>query len=184
MTDSTPSFIARIFLAFGVFFRFIFDPAFATAVQRLRSGAEPAAAVAPPEPKPTPTLEQALPDSALQLLGLLQQKGRLVDFLQEEVSTFSDEQVGAAARVVHEGCRQVLDEHFTLEPVRTEAEGSRVTLEKGFDASAVRLVGNVVGEPPFSGTLTHRGWRVQELRLPKIASGHDTHVVASAEVEL
>jgi hypothetical protein len=48
----------------------------------------------------------------------------------------------------------------------------------------VRLVGNLVGEPPFSGTLTHRGWRVRELRLPKIASGHDTHIVASAEVEL
>jgi len=184
MTDSTPPFIARTFIAFGVFFRFIFDPAFAGAVQQVRSGEGPVPEIAPPEPKPAPTLKQAPPDSALQLLGLLQQKGRLVDFLQEEVSAFSDEQVGAAARVVHEGCRQVLVEHFTLEPVREESEGSRVTLQKGFDASAVRLVGNVVGEPPFSGTLTHRGWRVNDLRLPKIASGHDTHIVASAEVEL
>jgi len=184
MTDSTPSFFARIFIAFGVMFRFIVDPAFARSVQRVRSGEAQAPDVAPPQPAPAPVLEQAPPDSALQLLGLLQQKGRLVDFLQEEVGAFSDEQVGAAARVVHEGCRQVLDEHFTLEPVRAEAEGSRVTLQKGFDASAVRLVGNLVGEPPFSGTLTHRGWRVRELRLPKIASGHDTHVVASAEVEL
>ena len=89
-----------------------------------------------------------------------------------------------AVRVVHEGCRKALRQHFVTEPVRAESEGSRITLEEGFDASAVRLTGNVVGQPPFSGTLAHRGWRVTEVKLPKIAAGHDVNIVAPAEVEL
>lgn len=107
-----------------------------------------------------------------------------MDFLEEDVSAFSDAEVGTAARVVHEGCRKALREHFTLEPVRSEPEGERVTVQAGFDASEIRLTGNVVGEPPFTGTLQHRGWRVREAHLPKLAAEHDPHVVAPAELEL
>ncbi len=86
--------------------------------------------------------------------------------------------------LVHEGCRKVLREHFSIEPVRSEAEGSRVTLDAGFDAAAIRLTGNVVGTAPFRGSLSHRGWRVAEVRLPKLAERHDARVLAPAEVEL
>lgn len=181
MSATAPSFIARIFIAFVVFFRFIFDRNFAAGVQALRKGGAPSLS---DQSVPAPTLEEVKPDAALQLLGLLQRDGRFVDFLQEEVAAYSDAEVGAAARVVHEGCRKTLREHFTLEPVTPEAEGRPVTLEKGFDAAAVRITGNVVGEPPFAGTLTHRGWRVVAVRLPKVALGHDARVVAPAEVEL
>jgi hypothetical protein len=78
----------------------------------------------------------------------------------------------------------VLREHFTLQPVRSEMEGSRVTLPAGFDASAVKLTGQVVGQPPFTGTLSHRGWKAAEVRLPKLAPQHDASVIAQAEVEL
>jgi len=77
-----------------------------------------------------------------------------------------------------------LKDYFTLAAVRDEQEENRVTLPEGFDATAVRLTGNVIGQPPFTGILVHRGWRVTEVRLPKLAEGHDTHVVAPAEVEL
>ena len=87
-------------------------------------------------------------------------------------------------RVVHEGCRKVLREHFTIAPVFDQAEGDRVTLEAGFDASAIRPTGNLVGEPPFTGTLAHRGWRATGTALPKLTPGHDTSVLAPAEVEL
>ena len=30
----------------------------------------------------------------------------------------------------------------------------------------------------------HRGWRVREVKLPKMAEGHDPTIVAPAEVEL
>jgi hypothetical protein len=86
--------------------------------------------------------------------------------------------------VVHEGCRKVLREHVSLAPVRAESEGSRLTLAAGFDAAAVRLTGNVVGQAPFTGTLAHRGWRATEVRLPQLAEGHDARIVAQAEVEL
>jgi hypothetical protein len=129
-------------------------------------------------------LRAAEPNAALQLLGLLQQEGRFIDFLEEDVALYSDAEVGAAARIVHEGCKRTLRQHFTIEAVRDEAEGVRVTLAEGFDSGAVRLTGNVVGQPPFTGSLTHRGWRVTEVKLPKVAAGHDLTVVAPAEVEL
>lgn len=202
MSDATPSFFARLFLAWIAYFRVIFDAEFAAGVVRLRAG-EPA--LPPPkEPreeaeekpkakekakekqeKPKPVvLKEATPDAALQLLALLQREGRFVDFLQEDVSSFSDAEIGAAARVVHDGCKKAIDEHFTLAPVHEKDEGTRVTVEKGFDAHAIRLTGNVVGEAPHKGELTHRGWRVSEVRLPKMSEGHDPRVIAPAEVEL
>ena len=120
----------------------------------------------------------------MQLLALLQRDARLIDFAQEDLTGYSDADIGGAARVVHEGCRKVLQEHFTLEPVRPEAEGSRITLASGFDARAVRLTGNVVGSAPFHGSLSHRGWRATDVRLPTLADSHDATVLAQAEVEL
>jgi uncharacterized protein DUF2760 len=194
MTDSNVSFLGRISLAVGTFFSILGDGEFAARVQRLRSGAPvttapTAAPVATPAPAPAPqaavpVLKQASPDAALQLLGLLQRDARFIDFVEEDVAGYSDADIGAAARVVHGGCRTVLREHFTIRPVREEAEGSRVTLPEGFDATAVRLTGNVVGKAPFTGSLSHRGWRVQDVRLPKLAASHDTSIIAAAEVEL
>ena len=121
---------------------------------------------------------------ALQLLGLLQREARFVDFVQEDTASYSDADIGAAARVVHEGCRKVLRAHFTIAPVRSEAEGSRVTLAAGFDATEVRLTGNVVGQAPFTGTLGHRGWHVTDTRLPQLTDDKAAAVLAQAEVEL
>ena len=142
---------------------------------------------APPEPAVravSSPLRESAPDSALQLLSLLQSEARFIDFIQENVTSFTDAEIGAAARIVHEGCRKVVRQHFELEPVRKEAESSRLTLPKGFDAASIRLTGNIVGPAPFSGILVHRGWRVAQVKLPKIAEGHDTRIVAPAEVEL
>jgi hypothetical protein len=134
--------------------------------------------------QPTPPPAATEPQSALQLLSLLQQNGRLIDFLQEDITAFSDQEVGAAARLVHQGCRQTLEEHLLIRPVRDEPEGTQVTLRAGFDASAVRLTGNLVGEAPFTGTLIHRGWRATAVRLPQVAAGHDLKILTAAEVEL
>lgn len=140
---------------------------------------------AKPTPAPQPVVvREATPEAALQLLGLLQKEARFLDFVQENIADYADEDIGTAARVVHEGCRKVLKQHFELEPVRKETENSRLTLPKGFDAASVRPVGNIVGSPPFTGTLIHRGWRATSVKLPKIAEGHDVHILAQAEVEL
>jgi hypothetical protein len=182
MTQPRPSLAARIPLAISAFWRIIFNPEFALGVMRLRQGAE--AERAEPAAKPAALLQETGPAAALQLLGLLQRDARFIDFIEEDVAGFSDAEIGAAARVVHEGCRKVVREHFTLEPVRGEPEGARLTLDPGFDAASLRLTGNVVGDPPFNGTLTHRGWISTEIRLPKLAVGHDVNILAPAEVEL
>lgn len=211
MSKAPPSLSRRISLAFGSFFGILSRPDFAADVARLRSGGMPEAPAAlPPSSTPTaaptvapaaePTPVTPVPGTpapvaaatpkaadttaALQLLSLLQREARLVDFVQEDIAAYSDAEIGAAARVVHEGCRKVLREHVSLTPVRAENEGSRLTLPAGFDAGAVRLTGNVIGQAPFTGTLTHRGWRATEVRLPQLAEGHDAHIVAQAEVEL
>lgn len=193
-------FLSRLSLAIGSFFALLGDGRLAARVQALRSGAPLASEVPPPPPAPAPAPVQAPPpapvpalapvratadvDAALQLLALLQRESRFVDFLQEDIGAYSDADVGGAARLLHGGARKVLQDTFDLEPVRTEAEGSRLTLPAGFDAAAVRVTGNVVGQPPFTGTLQHKGWRATAVRLPALTEGHDTRVIAPAEVEL
>lgn len=135
-------------------------------------------------PPPPIVLKESTPDAALQLLGLLQKEARFLDFIQENVAAYSDADVGIAARVVHEGCSKVIKEHFTLDTVFHEPEGSKVTLEQGFDATRVRLTGNIVGNAPFTGHLIHKGWQVSQMNLPKLTSGHDAKIIAPAEVEL
>ena len=155
--------------------------------QRSTSNQQTGAAKQPSQPsvKAEPVqLKESTPDAALQLLTLLQQEARFIDFTQEDLSGYSDADIGAAARVVHEGSKKTLDNYFELQAIRTEAEESTVTLPQGFNASEVRLTGNVVGEAPFTGTLIHKGWRVAKVKLPKLAQGHDTSIVAPAEVEL
>ncbi|MEF7617222.1 DUF2760 domain-containing protein [Aquincola sp. MAHUQ-54] len=195
-TLTPPGFLRRIPLAVASFFRVLFDGEFAARVVALRSGppasatpspTPPVAPVAPLKAAPVPApsaLRDTSPDSALQLLALLQRDGRLIDFAHENLTGHADADIGAAARLVHEGVGKVLREHFLIEPVRSEPEGSRIVLEAGFDAAAHKLTGRVAGEPPFKGSLGHRGWRVAEVRLPQLAERHDARVIAPAEIEL
>jgi hypothetical protein len=139
------------------------------------------------QPMTAPALKAAAADgngAAVQLLAILQREGRLLDFLQEDVDAYSDAQIGAAVRDIHRGCKKALAEHMALEPVLREPENAQVRVDPGFDPSRIRLVGNVVGEPPFTGALRHHGWRIAKVTLPSPARGTDPSVVAPAEVEL
>ncbi len=123
-------------------------------------------------------------DRAVQMLALLQRDGRLVDFLEEDVSSYPDGQLGAAVRSIHTSCRQVLERYIKLEPVLSSEEDQPVTVPVGFDPAAIKLVGNVSGEPPIRGLLRHRGWRVTEVTLPSLPQGSGKAIVAPAEVEV
>ncbi len=144
--------------------------------------------VKPAAPKAPPPVVVVAPErvhaSGLLVLAALQREGRLIDFLQQDVAGFSDEDVGAAARVVHAGCSKVLKQYFELEPAVKEAEGATLTVPAGFDAQRLRLTGNVAGQPPFKGTLKHHGWVAKEVRLPAVPETLDPRIVAPAEVEL
>jgi hypothetical protein len=138
------------------------------------------AAAEPENPAASPKPSGA----SLRLLALLQREGRLLDFLMEDMEAYNDAQIGSAVRDIHRTCRKALQDHLVMEPVLPDAEGAEVTVPAGFDPSAVRLTGNVTGQPPFRGALRHHGWRVREVKLGPPASGQDEFVVQPAEVEL
>ena len=154
------------------------------------AGILPALAAAPapevgakPAPVATPKPSELPEHTALRLLASLQEDGRLVDFLTEEIAGYSDEQIGAATRGIHTACAKALRACVTLEPVLAGREDEAVTVPAGFDPAAIRLTGNVHGAPPFSGTLRHTGWRVAGVSIPA-RSGLDPKIIAPAEVEI
>lgn len=120
----------------------------------------------------------------LHLISLLQREGRLIDFFAEDLTTFDDAQIGAAVREIHSTCRKVVEKSLSLKPVIDNIEGETVSIEPGFDPSAIKLVGNVSGDPPFSGLLRHRGWQAGKQELPTLSSSQDPSIIAPAEVEI
>ena len=133
----------------------------------------------------TPLANQA-DSEVVNFLAILQDRGRLVDFLMDDITGYGDAQVGAAGRVLHEGCRAVLLEHFGIRPMRDEGEGSKVTIPTGYAPDDYRLVGKISGEAPFTGTLVHHGWRVEWVKLPRLlrVSPDRLPAIAPTEVEL
>jgi len=119
-------------------------------------------------------------------LATFQERGRLIDFLMDDITTYDDAQVGAAARVVHQGCKAALQEHFEIRPLREEREGSSVTITEGYPADEYRLIGKISGPGPFSGTLVHHGWKADSVKLPRLVRIDPDRLpaIAPAEIEL
>jgi hypothetical protein len=148
-----------------------------------------APAVTPVEPvkaAPAPLAANQAEAEVVSFLATLQEKGRLVDFLMDDITVYNDAQVGAVARVVQEGCKAVLLEQLRVVPVRPENEGATITVAPGYRADEYRLVGKISGHAPFSGTLMHRGWKTESVKLPRVVRTADNRLptIAPAEVEL
>jgi hypothetical protein len=175
--------LSRIVLAFRSFFAILLTGKLpAEIAQELgfspRSKPQPAA-------KPVPAARAAqASDGALQILGILQRDSRLIDFLMEDISGYSDEQVGAAVRDLHQQCRDSLNRYLRLRPVIDGVEGSPTKLDTN-DPATVKLLGNVPasGKAP-SGVLRHKGWKAEKIDLPPLAPGANASVIAPAEVEI
>lgn len=184
-----PDFWTRLKLAFRSFFPILTRAEVPEDVARElvhppQLAAPATTAPAAPVPKRVEKREEEPVDRAVQALALFQRDGRLVDFLTEDVAPYPDAQLGAAVRSVHESCRQVLQKYFTLEPILDFEEDQPVMVQTGFDAAAIKLIGNVAGEPPIRGLLRHRGWRVKQANLPSLPQGTGRMVVSPAEVEV
>ena len=129
-----PSFFARLLMALVCFFQIVFRPRFAQAVlpaYQARKALPRAALQNKREEKPAPVAKDRVREepektfaSALFVLSALQREGRLIDFLQEDIAGATDADVGAAARVVHDGCRKVLRSTSRSSRCSTEAEGA------------------------------------------------------------
>jgi len=149
----------------------------------MNASVPPPAPVSPPAPVVTLSLEQRH-GAALFLLGLFQREGRLLDFLKEDLATFTDAEVGGAVRLVHAGCARVLEQYVPIAPVVTQTEGAVMEIPQGFDANRFRLTGNVTGTGPWKGSLKHHGWAATSIALPDVPITVDVKVLAPAEVEL
>jgi Domain of unknown function (DUF2760) len=181
----------RVVSAFQCFFFILFHGVIPSdAAQKLLKPAGPVPQAPPAAPPSVAPLQEVQPPAsemfnrAVQMLALLQRDGRLIDFLAENISVYPDAQLGAAVRTIHESCRVALDRYVKLEPILDSAEDQPVTVQAGFNAEAVKLIGNVAGEPPLRGVLRHKGWRVKEVNLPPLPEGAGRMIVAPAEVEL
>lgn len=157
----------RLWLAIKAFFKILSDPEKAQLLFEEK-----------------PQVQEVADQSHLRLLSLLQQSGRLIDFLKEDISTFSDAQVGAAVRKIHQDCARSLEELVTIRPVMEENEGAAVKIPAGYDAGQIKIVGKVSNDPPFNGVIVHRGWKAHKRSLPKKVGEQTNEVLCPAEVEV
>jgi hypothetical protein len=144
------------------------------------------AAAGAARPMPVTTRANQADAEIVSFLAMLQARGRLVDFLMDDINAHDDAQVGAAARVVHAGCKAALREHFRISPMRPEGEGSTVQVAAGYSPDEYRLLGKISGQAPFSGVLVHHGWKTDAVNLPRVlrSSTDRLPAIAPAEVEL
>jgi hypothetical protein len=174
--------LSRIVLAFRCLFNILFHGRLSdTAVTQLglsRRGAPMSATsvqAAPPVSKAS--------DGALQILGILQRDSRLLDFLMEDLTSYSDDQIGAAVRELHDQCRDAVSRYVTLQPVIDGVEGTFAQAPSK-DPAIVKFVGNVPATPPSGGTLRHKGWRAVKVDLPTLPARQDASILAPAEIEV
>jgi Domain of unknown function (DUF2760) len=167
----------RLVLAFRSFFALLFDGALPPEITS-ELGLIPKPAPVPPAPVVKTS------DGALQLLGILQRDGRLLDFLLEDIGAYSDEQVGAAVRDVQLQCRESLNRYAQFAPVLDAAEGSYVKTPAASKPEALKFIGNVPAGTPAGGLLRHRGWRAVKMELPALNPQQDSTLLAPAELEV
>jgi hypothetical protein len=135
-------------------------------------------------PKKKETVEDMTRRQMLLLLSLLQREGRLVDFLEEDLQAYDDAQIGAAVRSIQETCKKSLNKYLDPKAVIDQDEGEEITVTAGFDPGAVKLTGNVSGQPPFKGILQHRGWKAGRFDLPALSGTANAAIISPAEVEI
>jgi hypothetical protein len=177
----------RILLAFRCFFNILFQGELSAEALTALNLARPKAASSAsksPESKAAPAAPAVrTSDGALQILGILQRDSRLLDFLMEDIAAYSDDQVGAAVREMHDQCRDSVARYFTLQPVIDGVEGTFAKAPSA-DPNLVKFVGNVPAKPPAGGTLRHKGWRATKVDLPALSARQDASVIAPAEIEI
>ncbi len=155
----------------------------------LFTGKNPQPALQPAVAEAVKPVPAAIPQNQAQaevvtLLGIFQEKGRFIDFLMEDITPYSDADVGGVARAVHQGCKAALSEHFHIEPISTEGEGATITVPAGYSADEFRLVGNLSGEAPFTGKIVHKGWKTTSVKLPRVLKTDRLPAIAPAQVEV
>src|SRR5262245_60482185 len=136
--------MGQIGTAFRAFFAALFDGQQAQQIRAALDGQalrklnqdekrQPAAKT-PPIPESPPKRSEAVT-----LLAALQRESRLVDLIKEPLDTYTNEQIGAAARNVLRDAAGVVERFFELKPVVAQDEQSAVDVAAGYDPARFRL---------------------------------------------
>ena len=174
--------MSRISLAFKSFFAILFGDGLPEEVAQAFGFTKEAAVKPAPAAKPVPEVRAS--DGAIQILSILQRDARLIDFLMEDITGYSDDQVGAAVRNLHEQSRETLLRYVGLKPVIDGVEGTPTRVSTG-DPQAVKLLGNVPADgKATTGILRHKGWRVEKVDLPNLSRSQNVNILAPAEIEI
>lgn len=183
----------RIAFAFRAFFAILFSGGLARDIAEAFGYVPKPAGKKPAEKQPAPAAAapavRGVSDGALQMLSILQRDSRIIDFLMEDISTYTDDQVGAAVRSMQESARDSLKRYVRLAPVIDGVEGTFTNLSAAGplakDAAAIKLLGKVPADGKAGGgTLRHRGWRAEKIELPTLGGKQDATILAPAEIEI
>ena len=173
--------MSRIVLAFRCFFALLFggslSPELLKDLKLAPTPVKPEKPAAPPPPAFKPA------DGALQVLSILQRDSRIIDFLMEDITSYSDDQIGAAVRSMQVSARESLGRYVTLAPVIDGVEGT-YTKPASNDPALVKYLGNVPAKGADGGTLRHRGWRATSISLPQLNPKQDNTIIFPAEIEV
>ena len=189
----------HLLLALRAFFSVLFNSRMANQVQACLENKSPTPDPKQPTSSPTPSenasissLPQQKPsvptkpkssdrNGALTLLSALQRESRFLDLVGESLDSYSDAQIGAAARDVLRDSRKVLDRMFGLKHLVDSPEGETIELPENASPIRWRVIGK---DSPKTGSLCHPGWQATKLDLPQWAgNADDAMVIAAAEVE-
>jgi hypothetical protein len=183
--------LMRIWLAIRSLFAVLFNATVAEKVAKVLDGVatapEPKVETTPAKPTPAakPVHRAPVRSDAITLLATLQRDARFLDIVQEPLDSYSDAQIGAAARDVLRNCAIVVERLFAPQPALAQEEGSAVEVPVGYDPLRYRVVGTVSGSPPFRGRLTHHGWLATRCELPSFSGNESTaNTIAPIEVEV
>jgi len=181
----------RIWLAIRLFFLVLFKGEVARRLDEVLSLPSPAAGqtvpkLEKPQPAAAPVRDtKPVRSEAITLLAAMQREARFVDFVQEDLSGYTDAQIGAAVRDMHRQCGKLLERLFALRPLCSQSEGEMIEVPAGFDPARFHLSGRVDGSPPFRGRVVHPGWEATRCELPVWTGGASAaRVVAPIEVEI
>ena len=139
--------------------------------------------------KQTVPLAETVPDSnaehsAKKLLAILQKQARFIDFIHQNLDHYSNNEVANVARNIHSNCQKTLKKYCKFSSIRPEAEEGFVVLEKDFDRSYIHLIGNIGNQQQFEGVLIHKGWQIDEIKLPYSLNKTNDHIIQPAEIEV
>ena len=123
---------------------------------------------------------------ALTLLAALQRDARLLDLVQEPLGSYSDAQVGAAARDVLLETNKVLRRMFSIQPLCNAGEGDSIDLPAPLNANRWKLTGAAATAVPgaMKVEVLHPGWMATMQNVPTwTGDPDDSLILAATEVQ-